>query len=208
MYFPFFTCEVKCGAAALDIADRQNAHSMTIAVRGIVELYRAVKREKELNREILAFSISHGHRSVRIYGHYPVIDGDKVTFYRHPIHEFSFMTLEGKDKWTAYKFTKNVYDVWMPTHLKRICSAIDQLPPSLDFQVQGHGVQSTEATGLSQDMGSLLSESSNVDTASQIGQEDDELTPIAPQTNTPDTSVSRGGGQGVAKRAKKNRTTK
>jgi hypothetical protein len=27
MYFPFFTCEVKCGAAALDIADRQNAHS-------------------------------------------------------------------------------------------------------------------------------------------------------------------------------------
>ena len=25
MYFPFFTCEVKCGASALDIADRQNA---------------------------------------------------------------------------------------------------------------------------------------------------------------------------------------
>jgi hypothetical protein len=27
MYLPFFTCEVKCGAAALDVADRQNAHS-------------------------------------------------------------------------------------------------------------------------------------------------------------------------------------
>ena len=66
MYFPFLTCEVKCGAAALDIADRQNAHSMTIAVRSVVELYRAVKREKELNREILAFSISHDHRTVRI----------------------------------------------------------------------------------------------------------------------------------------------
>jgi hypothetical protein len=38
MYFPFLTCEVKCGAAALDIADRQNAHSMTLAVRAIVEL--------------------------------------------------------------------------------------------------------------------------------------------------------------------------
>lgn len=25
MYFPFLTCEVKCGAAALDLADRQNA---------------------------------------------------------------------------------------------------------------------------------------------------------------------------------------
>lgn len=68
MYFPFLTCEVKCGTAALDIADRQNAYSMTLAVRGIVELFRAVKREDEVNRQILAFSISHDHQSVRIYG--------------------------------------------------------------------------------------------------------------------------------------------
>ena len=47
---------------------------MTYAVRGVVELYRAVKREKELHREILAFSISHDHRSVRIYGHYAIIE--------------------------------------------------------------------------------------------------------------------------------------
>ncbi|PQE18249.1 phosphatidylserine decarboxylase protein [Rutstroemia sp. NJR-2017a BBW] len=85
MYFPFLTCEAKCGAAALDIADRQNAHSMTMAGRGIVELFRLAKREKELHREILAFSISHDHRTVRIYGHYPVIEGEKTTFYRHPI---------------------------------------------------------------------------------------------------------------------------
>ena len=125
MHFPFLTCEVKCGAEALDVADRQNAHSMTLAVRGVVELYKAVKREKELHREILAFSISHDHRSVRIYGHYAVIEKDKTTFYRYPIHTFDFTALDGKDKWTAYKFTKNVYDVWMPTHLKRICLVID-----------------------------------------------------------------------------------
>jgi hypothetical protein len=47
----------------------------------------------------------------RIYGHYPVIDGSKTTFYRHPIHNFAFTALEGKEKWTAYKLTKNVYDV-------------------------------------------------------------------------------------------------
>ncbi|KAH9205695.1 hypothetical protein DL95DRAFT_470350 [Leptodontidium sp. 2 PMI_412] len=135
MYFPLLTCEVKCGAAALDVADRQNAHSMTIAVRGIVELFRLVKREKEPHREILAFSVSHDHRTVRIYGHYPVIDGKKTTFYRHPIKEFSFTSEEGKDKWTSYKFTKNVYDIWMPTHLKRICLVIDELPPDIDFEV-------------------------------------------------------------------------
>lgn len=135
MYLPFLTCEVKCGAAALDIADRQNAHSMTLALRGTVELFRLVKREKELHREILAFSISHDHETVRIYGHYPVIDGNKTTFFRHPIRKFDFTELDGKEKWTAYKFTKNVYDIWMLTHLKRICSVIDDLPPGLDFEV-------------------------------------------------------------------------
>lgn len=208
MYFPFLTCEVKCGAAALDIADRQNAHSMTIAVKSVVELYRAVKREQELSQEILAFSISHDHRSVRIYGHYAVIDDSKTTFYRHPIKTLDFTSEEGKDKWSAYQFTKNVYDIWMPTHLQRICSAIDQLPPGLDFQVlQGPGVQSEEANGPSRDTSSLLSESSHVGIASQIGQEADMRNSIVPQTATPDTSVSRGGGQGAAKRARKHHVT-
>ena len=98
MYFPFLTCEVKCGAAALDIADRQNAHSMTLAVRGIVELFRAVKREDEVNQKILAFSVSHDHQSVRIYGHYPVITRKDTKYYRHPIRTFDFIELEGKDK--------------------------------------------------------------------------------------------------------------
>lgn len=133
MYFPFLTCEVKCGAAALDIADRQNAHSMTIAVRAVVELFRYVKREKELDREILAFSISHEHRTVRIYGHYTLIDGNNTTFYRHHIHTFDFTALDGKEKWTAFRFVRNVYNVWMPTHLNRTRSAIDQLPSDLDF---------------------------------------------------------------------------
>ena len=135
MYFPFFSCEVKCGASALDIADRQNAHSMTVAVRAIVELFQSVKREKELDQEILAFSISHDHRSVRIYGHYPVIERDKTTFYRYPIHEFSFTALDGKEKWTAYKFTKNVYDTWMPKLHKLISSGIDDLPAGINFDL-------------------------------------------------------------------------
>lgn len=133
MYFPFLTCEVKRSAAALDIADRQNAHSMTIAVRTIVELFRYVKREKELDQEILAFSISHDHRTVRTYGHYTLIDGNNTTFYRHPIHRFDFTALDGKEKWTAFKFVRNVYNVWMPMHSNRICSTIDRLPSGLDF---------------------------------------------------------------------------
>ena len=195
MYFPFLACEVN---AALDVADRQNAHSMTIAVRSIIELYRAVKREKELDREILAFSISHDDTTVRIYGHYAVVNASETTFYRHPIKKFDFTSDEGLDKWTAYTFTKNVYDVWMPIHLERICSAVDQLPSSLNFQVsEGSEVQSEAATGLSQEIVSLLSDPDNTD---------DELNPI-PQTATPDTSITKGVGHGPARKAKKPRIT-
>ncbi|KAK5550503.1 hypothetical protein LTR46_011499 [Exophiala xenobiotica] len=185
MYFPFFSSEVKCGAAALDVADRQNAHSMTLAVRGVVELFRLVKREKELHREILAFSISHDNETVRIYGHYPVIKGKKTTFYRHPIHKFSFTTLDGKEKWTAYKFTKSVYDIWMPVHFKRLCSAIDAIPLNIRFEVSEESdLQFPSSSGLSQGLESHhLSESAATD--------DDGLSFLDPQEVTPDTSITQ-----------------
>lgn len=80
---PFFSSEVECGGVALEVTDRQNAHNRTLAVRGVVELFKLVKRVKERYQEILAFSISHDSRSVRIYGYYPVIKGNQTTFYRY-----------------------------------------------------------------------------------------------------------------------------
>ncbi|RYO97875.1 hypothetical protein DL766_007945 [Monosporascus sp. MC13-8B] len=193
MYFPFLTCEVKCGAAALDVADRQNAHSMTLAVRAVAELCRAVKREGEVHRQILGFSISHDHQSVRIYGHYPVIDGKDIKYYRHPIRKFDFTELDGKEKWTAYRFTKNVYDIWMPAHFKMICSAIDQLPSNLDFDVSSL----SEATGLSQDLGNLMQ--SDAGSASVSVERDNQSSNAEQQGVTPDASFA---GPGVAKRRK------
>ncbi|KAF2245184.1 hypothetical protein BU26DRAFT_386315, partial [Trematosphaeria pertusa] len=137
MYLPFLTSEVKCGASALDIADRQNAHNQTVALQNLVELFRLVGREKELHREINGFSISHSDVDVRIWGHYAAIDGRDATYYRHPIGEFSIKNTEldrGK-RWTAYTFVRNVYDIWLPEHFKRICSAIDMLPAGLNFEV-------------------------------------------------------------------------
>ncbi|TGO86917.1 hypothetical protein BPOR_0267g00160 [Botrytis porri] len=195
MYFPFFTCEVKCGIAALDIADRQNAHSMTLAVRGIVELFRLVKREKELHREILAFSISHDHRIVRIYGYYPVIDENKTTFFRHSIREFCFTELDGKEKWVAYKFTKNIYDIWMPIHLKRICSIIDDLPSDLNFEVS----QQSELgeSGLSQGF-----EQTSYDVMS-LNETDSQSNRIGSEHITPDVLLSQEIEEGVFKKPKK-----
>lgn len=177
MFFPFLAGEMKCGAAALDVADRQNAHSMAIAARAVFELFRLVGREAEVDRQILSFSISHDHRAVRIYGYYPVIEGKEVKYYRHPIRTFDFTELDGKEKWTAYRFTKNVYDLWMPSHFARICTAIDQIPPDIDFTVDP-----LPETGLSQGMGSLSAATSSQSLTA----------PAAPHLATPQSSLQEG----------------
>ena len=103
---------------------------MTLAVRGIAELFRLAQREKDVHREVLAFSISHDHRSVRLYDHYPVFNDSKVEIYRHLIHILDIAILDGKERWTPYHFTLGVYDYSL-TLLKRIRSVIDELPPNI-----------------------------------------------------------------------------
>ena len=146
MYFPFLTSEVKCGNEALNIADRQNAHSAAVAAGAVVELYRLVSRQDELNQRILSFSISHDNEAVRINGHYALITEQDTLFYRHPIKKFDFTSEDGKEKWTPYTFTRNVYDKFLPIHYERICSAIDQLPNPEDFAVESFAQQSTSVS--------------------------------------------------------------
>lgn len=142
MYFPFLTAEVKCGNEALTIADRQNAHSAAVAANAVVELYRLVSRQDELNRRILTFSISHDNEAVRIYGHYALIKGKQTLFYRQPVDRLDFIRKDGQDRWIPYTFTRNVFDIFYPIHYERICSAIDQLPNPEDFAVDSFSQQS------------------------------------------------------------------
>jgi len=135
MYFPFLTCEVKCGDGGLDVADRQNAYAQSTILRGLYSLFRIVGRERELHREINGFSLSHNDEDVRIWGHYAVIDGKNVKFYRHLIWKFIFAPSgQGDQRWKAYNFVKNLYDLWLPDHFKRLCSAVDLLPADLNFE--------------------------------------------------------------------------
>jgi len=115
------------------------------------------------------------------------MNGKDTSYYRHPIHEFSFTALDGKEKWTAYKFTKNVYDIWMPTHFKSICSVIDKLPPDINFEVSE--LQSSEASGLSQANSTSLAK-------------DDSQSSLAGSI-TPNTSLSHGTERGAFKLPKK-----
>jgi hypothetical protein len=146
IYFPFLVSEVKCGKQGLDLADRPNAHSMTIALRGIVDLYRKADRAPEVHRRVLGFSISHDDRTARIYAHYPEIDGESTTYFRDTIRALTFGDGEGKDRWQCYQFTLNVCQTFAPALLKRLMAVTDKLPepigPTLepagfdDFSVQ------------------------------------------------------------------------
>ena len=135
VYFPFLTCEAKGGDLGLVVADRQNAHSASIAVNALVQLYKAVSREREISKKILAFSISHNGEAVKIYGHYALVQEGKISYHRYAIHRCHFTALDGKEKWTAYRFTKNLYDKFLPLHLDRVKSAINQLPDPKTFLV-------------------------------------------------------------------------
>ena len=73
--------EVKSsGLLGLDIVDRQNLYSITIAVRRIIDLFRLVDRTAELYRRVLAFSVSYNNENVRIFRHYPVIKENITTY--------------------------------------------------------------------------------------------------------------------------------
>ncbi|KAI9670753.1 MAG: hypothetical protein M1817_003863 [Caeruleum heppii] len=190
LYFPFLTCEAKCGAADLEVGDKQNAHSATMAVRGVVELFRLVGREKELDRQPLAFSISHDHINVRIYGHYPVIRNNKTLFYRQPIR---LMELNGETKWTAYRFTRNIYERWAPTQFARLCSVVDQLPSNLNFAVSEQSELRFPDAGLARQLeGPVLSSPSRGDSAPLRKEHDGQSGIAASHHSSPNTSLSQG----------------
>lgn len=141
MFLPFLTCETKSNAACLLVADKQNMHSMMLAVRGVVTLFRAVNREKELHQQIIAFSVSHNGETVHIYGHYAEIDGPRTTYYRHEIVNFAFRCPCGRDKWLAYQVVKNIYDLWVPDHFQKLRSVVDALPAPSGHQTPDSGCE-------------------------------------------------------------------
>ena len=135
MYLPFLTSEVKCGASALDVADRQNLHSQTISLRSLIELFRLVGRLNELHREINGYSVSHSDEYVRIWAHYIVVKGQEFTFHRHPVSKFDISpTAEGDQRWKAWTIVMNILEFWVPDHFKRVSSAIDMLPADFNLE--------------------------------------------------------------------------
>jgi hypothetical protein len=108
---------------------------------------------------------------------------------------------DGKEKWTAYRFTKNVYDIWMPTHLERICSVIDKLPPDLNFEVsqQSEPGESELSQGLESHH---LSDQTSHDAVS-LEEADSQSSCVSSRDVTPDISLSQRVEGGAFKKPRK-----
>lgn len=128
MIFPFLTVELATGKRTLETAGRKNAHSMARALRGVVELFKMAGRQDELHRRVLGVSIIHNDQQVQIYLHYPRIEDGKTVYYLQFLEGFDFTWEDGKNPWRSYKFVMALYEHWVPMHLERLRSAVDDLP--------------------------------------------------------------------------------
>ncbi|CAK39533.1 uncharacterized protein An07g06900 [Aspergillus niger] len=108
----------------------RSMHSMTRALRGVVELFRVAGRQDELHQRVLGFSVYYDFQKVEMFAHYVIIEDNKATYYCDRIGSFSFGFCqdEYKDRWRSYKFVIALYHDWVPIHHQRLCSAIDSLP--------------------------------------------------------------------------------
>ena len=156
--FPFLVCEVKTGQDGIEKADRQNLHSGSLAVRAIFRLFEAAfgkrdARVKGLDGKILVFTISHNNRIVNLYGHYAVANDEAehgLDFFRYDIALFSLTMYDGRERFKAYNFVRNVYDNFAPEHLKRIRDAAAGLPApasqtGLSFAASEMGLEETSS---------------------------------------------------------------
>ncbi|KAK5943795.1 hypothetical protein PMZ80_003076 [Knufia obscura] len=126
IYFPFLLCEAKCGDEGISRADRQNIQSASVAVNAIIQLCRAVDETKmaDLSGQILVFSVSHDNLLVKLYGHFAIIDGEKLAFYRYPIASFVLNFEESQGRKRTHDFVREIYHSFYPAHLKRIRDAL------------------------------------------------------------------------------------
>ncbi|KAI9780479.1 MAG: hypothetical protein M1816_002841 [Peltula sp. TS41687] len=132
MFFPFLMCEVKCGRESLDMADRQNMHSCSVAVRAILKIeqeadkYRPGKKMDSLNGQVLVFSISHDQQDARLHGHYVKMQGEKWSYYRYHIRKFDLNVYN--DLLAIYNFVQNILKSYLPRHVRRLKDALAALP--------------------------------------------------------------------------------
>ncbi|KAI9046167.1 uncharacterized protein KD926_004005 [Aspergillus affinis] len=166
MLFPFLAVQLKSANGSLETAIRQNSHTMARALRGVIELFKMVGRQDELHRSALGVFIIHNHCEVEIYVNFARIENGQATYHYELLEGFSFTWEEGRNRWSSYKFVMAFYENWVPMHLERLRSAIDDLPV-VNFDVSTQSPIQSKYSKRSDDSGRENSSSEDGVPASQ-----------------------------------------
>ena len=138
MCFPFLVCHVAGPDEALDTADRRGAAAAAVSMRAVTELYSLLGMTRLIDRQILAWSVSFDHSTVRVYAHYPVLrEGFDPRYHRKLVMSMVYTAAggdggedeEGSEErfWRTYWFIKAVYEEWSQKQYERIAWALDHI---------------------------------------------------------------------------------
>jgi len=127
MCFPFLICEVKTGTDSIRDAERQSMHAASIAVNALIKLYEEANLRQELDRTILAFSVSHNANEIKLHGHYADLQIG-IRYYRHELYRCELGTSSNQEQWRVYKIVMSIYDTFFEKHLERVRHAVSHLP--------------------------------------------------------------------------------
>lgn len=128
LYFPYLTCEVKTSSSDLKVAERQNMHSMSVALRSLVQLAELAGMPEMVHRRILGYSISYSEGYVYIHGHYLLLREGMPTQYARCLLTNCFYIWNKENRWKCYSFVEKLDTDFLPKHValvKEMLSRID-----------------------------------------------------------------------------------
>jgi hypothetical protein len=189
MYFPFLTLEVKSGNIGLDVADKQNAHSAGVAGLGLGGLFKITGKEPEVHGKISTISMSFDHRGARIYGYFPIFEGQKIEIYRKDLAAFDYRTGAGRAKWKCLQYALNTVEFLGHSLRKRICSAIDDWIPNPELGALGRSGTPSSRSGLSQIFSNQ--DLADEDESASVPSENTKLQQVTPESSTQPASPKR-----------------
>ena len=126
--FPFLQLEFKSISTGIrKVAENQVANGGAIAMRGLLELYRRILAEKDINMNIPQFfSLCLDQAVVYVNVHWLSYNADNMTISFHMVRIESYFLDRSKSLKKVHQILKNILDYGLRERLTRIREALDK----------------------------------------------------------------------------------
>lgn len=125
---PFLQLEFKSiSAGNRNVTQNQVPNGGAIAMRGLLELYRRIFTERDINMDIPHFfSLCLDQEVIRVNGHWLSYNPDNRTISFHMVKIETYLLDRSKSLKKVHQTVKNILDYGSRERLPKICEALDQ----------------------------------------------------------------------------------